>query len=295
MDILRALWRTAGFATLLATLFLAGAAHAAKVDVCHLPPDNTANFHTIKISENALGAHLAHGDFTGPCDALCQELCDDGDACTIDDTADCEQNGCPTTHEPVDCDDSNACTDDTCNPLGGCSNVALVCESGDLCTVSACSDGFCYDTPKSCDSGESCEPETGLCEPDATCGDGIVNQPTELCDRGSLNGTAGSGCLADCTLEPDVDLSIRIHEHCDPASVSLLFTQDTPVLDWPTNLNQPSYLTLGPNTGAIVYSGVNFTGDQRTFTSNVNFCTVAYPSGAGINDNVESVQLFLIP
>ena len=43
------------------------AAPAPKVDVCHVPPGNPANFHTISVSGNALPAHLAHGDFLGPC------------------------------------------------------------------------------------------------------------------------------------------------------------------------------------------------------------------------------------
>jgi hypothetical protein len=38
------------------------------VDVCHIPPGNPDNAHTITISENALGAHLEHGDHVGACD-----------------------------------------------------------------------------------------------------------------------------------------------------------------------------------------------------------------------------------
>jgi len=41
---------------------------AARVDVCHIPPGNPENAHTITISENALDAHLAHGDNTGACE-----------------------------------------------------------------------------------------------------------------------------------------------------------------------------------------------------------------------------------
>ena len=41
----------------------------AKVDVCHIPPGNPDNAHTITISENALGAHLDHGDRVGACDS----------------------------------------------------------------------------------------------------------------------------------------------------------------------------------------------------------------------------------
>jgi len=40
-----------------------------KVDVCHVPPENPANAHTITISKDALGAHLEHGDRVGSCDS----------------------------------------------------------------------------------------------------------------------------------------------------------------------------------------------------------------------------------
>ena len=32
-----------------------------KVGVCHIPPDDPDNFHTIDVSANALTAHLDHG------------------------------------------------------------------------------------------------------------------------------------------------------------------------------------------------------------------------------------------
>jgi hypothetical protein len=43
-------------------------AEGAKADVCHIPPGNPDNAHTITISENALSAHLDHGDLVGACD-----------------------------------------------------------------------------------------------------------------------------------------------------------------------------------------------------------------------------------
>ncbi len=42
-----------------------------KVDICHLPPGNPNNAHTLNVSENAVKSHLAHGDWIGDCD-----LCD---------------------------------------------------------------------------------------------------------------------------------------------------------------------------------------------------------------------------
>ncbi|PLX13447.1 MAG: hypothetical protein C0598_03455 [Marinilabiliales bacterium] len=38
-----------------------------KVLVCHLPPGNIGEAHTICISANAVAAHLAHGDYLGEC------------------------------------------------------------------------------------------------------------------------------------------------------------------------------------------------------------------------------------
>ena len=38
-----------------------------KVLICHIPPGNPENAHTISVSVNAVPAHLAHGDTEGPC------------------------------------------------------------------------------------------------------------------------------------------------------------------------------------------------------------------------------------
>jgi hypothetical protein len=39
-----------------------------KVTICHIPPGNPDNAHTISVSENAVPAHLAHGDTIGECE-----------------------------------------------------------------------------------------------------------------------------------------------------------------------------------------------------------------------------------
>ena len=45
-------------------------ASAKKVSICHVPPGNPDNFHTIRISEEAVEAHLAEHplDYEGECD-----------------------------------------------------------------------------------------------------------------------------------------------------------------------------------------------------------------------------------
>ncbi|MBW8887769.1 MAG: hypothetical protein JF616_08430 [Fibrobacteres bacterium] len=40
-----------------------------KVAICHIPPGNPANAHTIVVGAAAVKAHLAHGDYLGTCKA----------------------------------------------------------------------------------------------------------------------------------------------------------------------------------------------------------------------------------
>lgn len=38
-----------------------------KTTICHIPPGNPANAHTLCVGNPAVPAHLAHGDFLGSC------------------------------------------------------------------------------------------------------------------------------------------------------------------------------------------------------------------------------------
>jgi hypothetical protein len=59
--------RVACSTAVIAILALGAPAWAAKVTICHVPPGNPANSFTISVSENAVQAHLNHGDFLGEC------------------------------------------------------------------------------------------------------------------------------------------------------------------------------------------------------------------------------------
>ena len=39
-----------------------------RVVICHIPPGNSSNAHTITVNASALNAHLNHGDTLGECD-----------------------------------------------------------------------------------------------------------------------------------------------------------------------------------------------------------------------------------
>lgn len=49
---------------------LSGSADSKKTYVCHIPPGNPANAHTIHVGNPAVDAHLAHGDSLGQCDSV---------------------------------------------------------------------------------------------------------------------------------------------------------------------------------------------------------------------------------
>lgn len=185
----------------------AWAAPAPKVQVCHIPPGNPANFQTISVSANALPAHLAHGDLTGACSAYCATLCSDGNPCTVD-ACDPNTGQCTTEHPPVNCDDGNLCTLDTCNAgAGGCQNAPVVCNDNDNCTVDACdpTNGLCVAPPVACPDGQSCDPTTGECVGANAC-------ESNPCVHGECS-TSGGGYV--CTCAPGwtgVDCEIDIDE-----------------------------------------------------------------------------------
>ena len=106
---------------LMITLYFSSLAIAgAKVEICHNPPGNPGLWHTITVPDNAVSAHLAHGDHEGPCDSGCTDPaeCDDGNMCTTDD---CGYGEC--VHAAVDCNDDNPITFDYCDPYQGCEYI----------------------------------------------------------------------------------------------------------------------------------------------------------------------------
>ncbi len=167
------------------------------VEVCHFPPGTPDDFHTVTISESALAAHLEHGDRTGACNALCASICDDGDACTVDDTGDCEQVGCPTVSIPVDCDDSLGCTEDSCDSVLDCQSVPIICGLD-----------------------ETCSPALGICLPNGECpcwGDATAllecHHPSDVlssCIAADEPGTEGFGTVGLITFAFPSHLSVTV-------------------------------------------------------------------------------------
>jgi EGF-like domain/Dictyostelium (slime mold) repeat len=177
----------------------AQAGGSAKVNVCHIPPGNPTNWHTITIGESALPAHLAHGDLAGTCEANCDALCSDGNPCTQDVDPQAAECTCLDNHPPVNCDDSSLCTTDSCDPdAGGCVYAPIDCSDGSLCTVDTCvpATGQCVSTPIACGEGELCDETTGTCYDPCS---GVVCEPLDQCH---VAGTCTAG-ECDDPVAPD--------------------------------------------------------------------------------------------
>jgi hypothetical protein len=147
--------------------------------------------------------------------------CEDGSLCSVNDT--CGDGTCQPG-EPLDCDDDNVCTSDTCIPAIGCVQINnnVSCSDGNLCTVKdKCSGGECEGgdallcdnqdpcTDDSCDSnkgcisealpnGVPCDDENGMtdddkCQDGECVGVGLQCDDDNPCTRNV--GIAGIGCV----------------------------------------------------------------------------------------------------
>jgi len=185
-----------------------------RVEICHFPPGNPDNYQTITINASALAAHLAHGDFAGPCDNDCRlfgSVCDDGNACTVDS---CNSDGTCRNSAPTDCDDGDVCTADSCDPVtGDCVNAPLTggaCDDGNDCTeLDTCNGGACVGTEIDgcCNTVADCD-DRNPCTDDACTNGACSNTPVscpapDLCTVATCNPTNGSCELAPKSCDDD--------------------------------------------------------------------------------------------
>lgn len=158
--------------------------------------------------------------------------CDDGDACTTDDTCifgtctgglplpctkeacassvSCQSGTCVQVWSPpgTACDDGDACTaDDACDGIHTCTGEAITCNDGNPCTDEYCdSANSCYaqNNANSCDDGSACTKNdycaSGTCHSGVLieCNDADVCNGTESCD-------ASTGCVSGDPLDCDDD------------------------------------------------------------------------------------------
>lgn len=124
--------------------------------------------------------------------------CNDTNACTTDT---CVENVC--VHTALTCNDNNPCTTDACNPASGCFfvNVAngVACSDNSLCTTNdSCQNGVCVGSTITCPGSANvcltaaCNPASGcgFVNNSASCNDGNPCTVNDVCSGGTCGGTA---------------------------------------------------------------------------------------------------------
>ena len=204
-----------------------------KVEVCHFPPGNPDNFHTITVSSNAVDKHLEkHGDYLGPCrpecahspfevgeildpncDPIVECVCDADEFCCDSawdqicvNRANCGQDigVCATICQCTsdgDCDDGVDCTVDSCTQLV-CTNVLdeSLCAAGELCDPT---DGCttCPETHSPFEVGEKLDPRCDdplvqcVCDADPFC---CSVEWDQICVNRANCGQDTGACTASC-------------------------------------------------------------------------------------------------
>jgi hypothetical protein len=113
-----------------------------KVTICHIPPGNPANAHTITISLSALKAHQKHGDTVGACGS-------DGGTGEVDagpggtdagpGGVDAGPGGTDAGPGGVDAGPGGTDAGSECAPVGSTCGAGVVCCDGLSCTA----EGYC--------------------------------------------------------------------------------------------------------------------------------------------------------
>ncbi|UJR82026.1 lamin tail domain-containing protein [Sandaracinus amylolyticus] len=152
--------------------------------------------------------------------------CPDADLCDGEETCDATGN-CLDATTPLECDDSNPCTDDACVAATGCdhdpASAGTACADADLCDGAEACDaaGNCVaGTPVDCSdddlcTDDVCAPATGACtNPLAAAGATCADE--DRCD-GDETCAASGACVAGTPLTCE-DTSPCTTSACDPAT-----------------------------------------------------------------------------
>ncbi len=141
----------------------------------------------------------AHCDpLDGSCSLVAANVgspCDDGNKCTYSES--CSEGSC-VGGKPLNCNDGDLCTDDSCEPGIGCttSHNNAPCEDGDSCTVNDfCSDGVCgAGVALDCDDNNACTND--ICNPLKGCLHTNSSQPCDDLDPCTEQDSCSGGlCL----------------------------------------------------------------------------------------------------
>ncbi|MFT7625797.1 MAG: hypothetical protein ACI9WU_004988, partial [Myxococcota bacterium] len=140
------------------------------------------------------------------------DSCATGDpSCPVGVTA-CGAGGTTECVIALDCDDDNPCTEDACDPGGGCANTPTVCDDGNACTTDSCDPAtgcvaLAVTDGLDCSSGDGCN-GTGTCQAGAcVVGGGLDCDDQNPCTTDSCSGgVCSNDAVANDTTCADADL-----------------------------------------------------------------------------------------
>jgi hypothetical protein len=179
------------------------------------------------------------------------DLCNDGDACTLADH--CAKGECISNLTDT-CDDGNPCTKDSCTPATGCAheNLDIPCSDGNACTLGDKCDkgtGSCISGPVlSCNDGNPCTDDScsgGAClhlPNQAPCSDGDPCTTGDACTQGKCLATGalpcddGNPCTKDTCAPPGLCQHLPVDGSCndgDDCSTEDHCTEGKCVGEWP--------------------------------------------------------------
>lgn len=272
-------------------------------------------------------------DGDGTCDAndLCPggpepgTACDDNSLCTINDVVD---SNCNCVGTPVDPDDNNACTSDSCDPLLGVINTTIDPDDGDPCTLDSCDPQLgVSNVPHSDSVTVQIEPQTTMYVGqvatltfNAPPGFSIatVNWPTiigwtttaindstfevipgsphindtTVCIGVTLNGCAGSyPCV-------DFDLAVSVGVGQQPSSLTLLHVYPNPstgefVLSAASSISGPLEVQVMDATGRLVTPKLILQGRSPAIVDLEDESSGTYYLRAVHQDGVQVLRLVL--
>jgi cysteine-rich repeat protein len=203
--------------------------------------------------------------------------CSDGNVCNGVEA--CTGGLCRPNTPPLNCNDNNVCTTDTCNTTLGCQNTpatGAACTDNNVCTVSdtcnsmgACSPG----APLVCSDGlpcttDSCNPTTGCVFPNApngtTCDDNQYCTVNDACQAGACAGGGPRNCA---------DTDACTTDTCDEANNVCVNTQSGACCgDGTTNGTEQCDDANSSNNDACLNTCVNATCGDGFVRTGVEQC-----------------------